>query len=512
MRKSKQLFVNLAASIVVFLVQFLINFWLSPFIVGKLGEEAHGFITLANNFTQYAMLIAVSINSMSSRFISLAYNSGDHKKANQYYSSVFWMNVVLSVVVFTVSMVIIYNIEKLINVTPELVFDVKLTFALSFLNLIISFLSTCFAATTFVTNRMDLHAYTQVLTNLVKLFVILGTFLLLAPRIYFVSLATVLCNLVAGVIYILLKKKLLPSFSLSRKFFSLAKIWELMKSGVWLLLSDVSGMLLNGMDLLVANLFISQTAMGRLSISKQLPTAVGGLLGFLSNIFTASFTEILAHGDKERLVSEVKFSIKVLGVLLTVPFAGIIVFGPQFFALWLPKNVYDSAAINQVYVLMLLTLINVIVNAYMYSIHSLLITYDKVRVYSLAVFGCSIVSITATLLLTLNTELGVYAVAGTSTVVLGVVNLIFVPLYAERVLQVEPFSIVKVILKNHLALGLTCALFGVLRGLVTISGWLIFIAVCAISAAAGYIFDMLVLLNNEERKRMFEKIMRKRRK
>ena len=509
MNKNKQLFVNLGAGVIVFIVQFFINFWLSPFVVGRLGEEAYGFITLANNFTQYATLIAVSINSMASRFISLEYNRGNKEKANLYYASVFWMNVILSLLVFAAAAVLIFNIQSFINVTPALVRDVKLTFALSFLNLIISFISTCYNATTFVTNRMDLHAYTQIATNLVKMLVILGSFLLLTPHIYFVSLATALSSLVAFAIYLLLKRKLLPEFSISRKYFSLSKILELAKSGVWLLISDIGSLLLNGMDLLIANLLISQAAMGRLSISKQLPIAIGGLLGFLSNIFTASFTGILAQGDKEQLAREVKFTFKILGVFLAVPFAGLIVYGTHFFTLWLPESVYDLAGIRQVHILMLLTLSNVIVNAFMYSIHSLLIALDKVRAYSLMVLGCSIVSIVLTLLLTTKTGLGVYAIAGTSTIVLSLMNLIAVPLYAERTLKLKPLTFLRTIFKNHLALVITCILFFVLSRFLPFESWTQFILSCAFSALIGYILNFFILLNRDEKQRLLLKFKSK---
>lgn len=509
MGRSKQMLVNLAASIVVFLVQFFISFWLSPFVVEQLGEEAYGFITLANNFTQYATLIAVSINSMSSRFISLAYHQGDKEKANQYYASVFWMNVILSAVVFVIAAILVWQIENLINVNADLVMDVKLTFALSFAGLIISFLSTCFNATTFVTNRMDLHAYTQIATNLTRMFVILGTFLLLSPKIYFVTLAGVVSSVLAFLCYLTFKKKLLPEMSLSRKYFSLSKILELMRSGVWLLVSDISSMLLNGLDILLANLFISQIAMGRLAISKTIPTAVSGLLGFLSSIFAASFTEILAKKDMERLTGEAKFTFKIMGLFLTVPFAGLIVFGVDFFRLWLPANVYDGPAIQQVYILMILTLTNVIINAYMYSVHSLLVAFDKVRVYSLMVLGCSILSISATLLLVTQTGLGVYAVAGTSTAVLGVLNLLVVPMYAEHVMGVKRFTLLRVILKNHGTLAVTVLVFIGIRWLIPVGSWLVFFGACAVCAVIGYLLDLFLLLNRDERSRVIDKLKSK---
>lgn len=500
--KNRQLMVNLAASVVVFIVQFAINFWLSPFVVSKLGEEAYGFIGLANNFTQYTALITVAVNSMASRFISVEYNRGNREEANQYFASVFWMNVVLSLVVILLSVIIVFNIEKISHVGPELLRDVKITFVLTFITLIISFLCTCYNATTFVTNRMDLNAYTQIGTNLIKLFVVVGTFCFMTPHIYFVSLAGVCSSVFSFVIYIVLRKRLIPEFSVGRRYFSFSKIIVLAKSGFWILISNISSLLLNGMDLLVANLLVSPIAMSRLSISKQFPTAIGSLLGFLSNIFAASFTTLVAKNDKIKLVKEIRFTCRVLGAFLTVPFAGIIIYGSDFFELWLPDTVYDSTAIRQVYILMMLTLMNVIVNAYMYSIHSLFIALDKVKVYSLMVLVSSLVSIAATVVLTKYTFLGVYAIAGTSTAVLSIVNLFLVPMYAERVLELRTFELLRTVFKNYLALGVTCLLFVVVKPFLSLNAWMPFMISAACLGCLGYVLDFAILLNRDEKHRL----------
>ena len=92
MKKKNNSLINIIAALITFIVQMFISFWLSPFIISKLGEESYGFINLANNFVSYASLIAVAINSMASRYISLEYNSARFEEAKKYYSTVFWAN------------------------------------------------------------------------------------------------------------------------------------------------------------------------------------------------------------------------------------------------------------------------------------------------------------------------------------------------------------------------------------------------------------------------------------
>ena len=511
-RKRNQLVVNLIASILVFLVQFVINFWLSPFVVSRLGEEAFGFITLANNFTQYATLITIAINSMASRFISIEYNRGDIEKAKSYFASVFWSNVGLVIILLLISSLVIYKLESLINIDHSLVVDVKWTFVISFINFMLSCLATCFSASTFITNRMDYHAYIQIGNNCIRLLLTVGPFIILAPHIYYVSLATSFATLASFVVYIILCRKLLPEFNLNPSLFSMDRVLELAKSGIWILVSNVSSLLLNGMDLLLANLFISQIAMSRLSISKQFPTALGGLLGFLANIFAASLTTHVAHNNKDAVVTEILFTCKVLGLFLTVPFAGLIIFGQDFFLLWLPQGIYDIDAIREIYILMILTLINVIINAYMYSIHSLFIAIDKVKTYSKMVLASSIVSIILTIILVKTTRLGAYAIAGTSTGVLGFLNLILVPRFAEKALELKPFSLLQTIFKNHLTLWITCIFFYVMKSVLDVSSWTRFFVSASLVGLIGYVLCFFLLFDHDSRNRFIKIVIRKNRK
>lgn len=508
----KQLFINLFASVVVFATQFVIGFVLSPYIIAKLGEAANGFITLANNFTQYATLLTVAVNSMSNRFISYEYNRGNRKKAEEYFVSVFVINAICSVIITVVSMFVVVNLKSLIQVDDSVLGEVQMTFALSFINLVVSFLSTSYTSSTFVVNRMDINAVVQIGSNLLRLLVTVWLYMFFAPRIQYASVAVLCAGVFSAVFYVLLKKKLLPDIKLNFKSFSLKCVIQLARSGVWFLISNISSMLLNGLDVLIANIFISDIAMGRLSVSKTIPNAVGSLLGTLANMFAASFTIFVAQNDYEGLIKEIKFTCKILGLFLTVPFAGVIIYGVEFLTLWLPSEVYNTASINQVYILMILTLINVIINAYMYSIHSLYIALDKVKMYSLIILISSFVSFCVTLVLLKYTSLGVYAVAGTSTAVLFFVNLFLIPMYAEHILGIKYFSILKTILKNYVALGLTCVLFILFKPLFGFDSWLKFLLAAVVSAIVGYPLDFAILLNKDEKSKFLTTLKNKLRK
>ena len=84
----KRLAINMIANIVAFVVQFGINFLLTPYIVHTLGSEAYGFVQLSNNIISWVGILTVALNSMSGRFICIEINRQNTKKAKEYFNSV----------------------------------------------------------------------------------------------------------------------------------------------------------------------------------------------------------------------------------------------------------------------------------------------------------------------------------------------------------------------------------------------------------------------------------------
>lgn len=506
MKKKNNSLINIIAALITFIVQMFISFWLSPFIISKLGEESYGFINLANNFVSYASLIAVAINSMASRYISLEYNSARFEEEKKYYSTVFWANCLLFVIIIICSSIIVQRLDCFINISPNLVAQVKITFMLSFVNMGVSLLGTVYTAAAFTTNKMHLNSLIQIIANVGKSFLLLSLFTFLPAKIYYFSIALLTAGLITLIGNYIVSSRLLVGFKAQKKYFELKKIVILVKSGVWVLISNVSNILLNGFDLLLSNWFISSTIMGRLSLAKQIPYAFSSALGIFSNIFASSLTLNFSKEGYKSLVQEAKSQLKILSFIFTVPYAGIIVFGKPFLSLWLKNANYTSNQLNEIYVLMIIILLDIIVSTYMYSIHSVFIALDKVKTYSILLFCASIISVCSTIFLVKYTSLGVFAIAGTSTVVLGITHSIFIPILASKLLNEKRDVFLRVELKSWTILFVISCVFLSIRAFMTFNDWFSFFLNVILAGSIGYIMSLFLVLDKNERRMIITRI------
>ena len=112
---------------------------------------------------------------------------------------------------------------------------------------------------------------------------------------------------------------------------------EVLRSGVWNSVQSLSDLMISGLNSLLTNRFIGTAAGGYLQSSKTIPNYILQLGQQLAQVFSPKFTILYAQGDYDRLVKEAKRSMRLVGFIISTPVAGFIVFGYQFYALWL-KN------------------------------------------------------------------------------------------------------------------------------------------------------------------------------
>ena len=154
---NKQTTINLITSLAAFVINAGISFVLTPYILEKLGNEAYGFIGLAYDFVNYAGILTLALNSMSCRFVSYEYHRGNKEKADIYVNSILGANLILAGAITLCAVFMVWKLEYILTIPKALMFDVKLTFAIVFINYIFGICFSVFNSGTFVKNRMDLY-------------------------------------------------------------------------------------------------------------------------------------------------------------------------------------------------------------------------------------------------------------------------------------------------------------------------------------------------------------------
>lgn len=496
----KQMSINIIASILSFAVTIGINFFLTPYLVSSLGTEAYGFIGLANNFVQYATIVTSALNSMAGRFISVEYHRGDIKRATTLFNSVFIADLFLAAVMLVASAGLTLYIDVILNVPADLVTSVKITFALTFVTYIISIVTAIFTTAPYVKNRLEINSIRSIISHLIKVAMIVALFSMFEAKLYFIALASLGSGVFLLIVSISVKKRILPEIKTNLRDFEFRMIKALIASGVWMSISQLSATLLSGLDLLICNLTLGATLMGLMSIAKTVPQSIAVLISTLSGVFAPHYTILYAKNDMDSLVKEVNFTSKVQSFIMTVPLAGFIAFGNEFYTLWQPTKTAEE--INIIQIISVLTTIMYLFTAHTQALTMLNSVFNKLKVPVLVSLGIGVASTLSVLLIVNFTDLSpankAFVIAGVSSLLMSLRSLIFVPIYSAYLLKKKRTIFYPTIFRGWITFGVVFAIFFIIRIFVPMSSWTSFIIVCLGAGILGYLVSVFILFNKAE--------------
>lgn len=482
---------------VVLIINIVINLFLTPFILEQLGTEAYGFVGLVNNFVSYITVVTVALNALSGRYITLAYHKGRKNKVLEYYSSIFFANIILSCVVFFASILLILNMEYLFNVSSELVRDVKITILLAFINTIISLIEAVFGIAAFIKNKLYCNSIAIMVSNLTRMCVIVVAFNLFVPHMWYYAGAGVVGTLILFVFQVIITHRLLPEISISKRHVKLSSVLKILKSGIWVSVESLNKILQTGLDLLITNLFADVMAMGLFSVAKSLPTVLGQIPAIIASNFNPKLAKLYAENNSKEIINLFKFTIRFLTFIMIVPLMGFMVFGFDFYTLWINKSADE---IKTIQILSILSVLPLLVNAYVEGLYYANTLTNKIKNSVLITFIFSVTSILIEILLLNVTGWNpLYVIAGTSSFFMIVRYLIITPIYCSYVLNLPWYTFYTSLFRS---LGVSLIIFLVFfatHKVLFINNWVKLFIYCGIAGIIGYIIVYFTLFNKRER-------------
>lgn len=488
--ENKQIAINMLAQVTVLIIQLAISLFLTPFIVRTLGVEAYGFVALSNNIIGYMQIATVALNSMAGRFITIEYHQGNIKKANQYFTSVFYANCILGLAILFLCLCMVFHLEYIISIPEVFIPDVKCLFLLLTANTVLSLIFNVYTVSPFIKNRLEITSIRNLVSAIWRMVILLCLFLLFTPRVSYIGIASVLASTYLVTVNIVIKRKLTPELHLSRSNFDWSSIKEILSSGVWNLFNRISVMLEKGFDLLLANWFISNLVMGMLSVVSTVTTLIPRIVCMAGSSFAPTITEYVAKGDIEGIKRNALKSIKIMSILVILPLSVIYVYGDSFFALWLPNQ--NSTLL---YIISILTTLDLIFGMPMEIIWSIFGATNNVKVPAIVMFfvgGLTFLSLLSLLYIFDDTTVQMICLASVRTFWNIVKNLTFLPVYGAKCLNLGKSYFYHTMAKPILGIISALLICQVYRFMIVPDTWIEFILfsflVCFTACAIGSIF------------------------
>lgn len=498
---------NMALSIAVFVLNLCVSFFLTPYIVQKLGAAAYGFIGLSNNIIGYTSLLTIAINSMAGRFITISVHQKSIEEANLYLSTVFFTNLLFAIIFVVTYIVLAIFLPNILSIPDGQISDVQTLFILLGLSSSFGLMTGIFGVSTYITNRLDLSNIRTMVGMLIRVVLLLLMYGLFAPKLWFFGIAAMMMCFYTMATNFKLMRVLTPQLHISRANFNWSYLKEVTASGAWNILTKLSEILSRGLDLLLANIFISATAMGLLSITMTIPILIISFFSSISANFAPVYTKLYAEGKLSEFNKELKSAIRLCGFLSCLPMAIVFVYGEMFYSLWLPGQ-----NANLLYWLTIAGCAASILSMPLEPLWSIFTITNKVKLSSLNLLLMSVLTIITVLVLMYfsdNEVIRLFILASTRTFY-GIIRVLtFLPIYGAKILGFSKWNFYPSILKNLINISVLVSFNFVIKNFLLENSWFHLFIGCLITLASGIAISSVTILTSPERVKLATMIKQK---
>ncbi len=493
----KQIIINLIWSIIGGFLSYIVNFFLTSYIVNRIGIEAYGFVSLGNTLISYINIIAVGLNSFAARFIAVYYHKGEYEEASSVYSSILIANIILSIVILFVSIPMIVRLENLLVIPQNLIFDVKLLFIFVLLNYLINLFVGVVNTVAFINNKTGVTARIKSVTAIIYMILSIVLFGIVGVKIYYVGIANIAASIVCFILAIKCMLKIDDKIKFSLKKCSLGKVKEVVSAGVYNSINSLGGTLGSGLDLIITNKLLSNLAMGQISVGNQIGMIATMGTSIISGVFQPKQLEAYSKNNTNGLIKQLLVSMKVCGFVGGGFLMVFTCLGYFFLELWMPTQ-----QIEMIYVITIIVLIGNAIVSITTPLYYVMTLTLKMKSVCFITVACGVMNVSSMLLFIRNNiGIGQFVIVGT-TAVLDIVALGIFPHLSKKYLKLAGNPFWKLIFKYIVFMICSCCGAFSVSKILIINSWIGLICVAVI---CGLLFGgvyMLIIFNAEEKTRV----------
>lgn len=282
-----------------------------------------------------------------------------------------------------------------------------------------------------------------------------------------------------------------------RKSVSFNAIKKLVVNGIWNSINSLGNTLNSGLDLIVTNLWLSDLAMGQIAITKTISSIFMSFNQLLAQPFQPLFLKSYSDGNKEKLISELKLSMKLTGLFSSIVFAGFFSLGKVFYALWIPGQDIDL-----IYVLTVITMLASVVEGPIYPLYYIYTLTVRNKIPCIITVIGGILNVAGMAILVKYSSLGIYSIVLTTTVIMLFINLVTNPIYMTYCLKVKWFTFYPTLLRTVISCVCITASFILIADVLNPHTWVTFLLTAGLCGVLGCIIHLILVFSKDEKQQL----------
>jgi O-antigen/teichoic acid export membrane protein len=340
---------NVASSWGNLVVNVAVGFFLYPFILHHLGDEASGLWILIFSLTGYYGIFDFGIRSSLVRYVSKFQATGDKDQLARLVNTSLFTYTCLGLILVIPTVLGSFYVNRLFNISSGFIKDAQILFLMVGLSLALGFPLGVSGGILEGLQRFYLLNWTNIVGTLLRAVLIIY-FLHHGFGLLTVALITVSLPLLASAARVVIAQRLLP-IPYSWKYVDRSSLRQVANYGSVTFMIIVAGRLRFKTDAVIIGTFLSAAAITHFSIGARLVDYAGEVVSSLAQIFTPMSSHFHATGDYNQL-RRIFISGNRACALVMFPMAvALVVMGKSVIEAWVGQRYVSS------YIVLLVVLI-----------------------------------------------------------------------------------------------------------------------------------------------------------
>ena len=321
-----------------------VGFFLSPFILHRLGDVAFGVFVLANSVVAYLGLLDLGMQSSVLRFVSKGHTKGDHEGASEAISAALWVRLQVSALALLLSAGIAVVFPHIFKVPADLANDARKAILLIGVVTAISMSVGVVGGVISALNRYDLQNYVNLTQTAIR---VVGVVFVLRSGhgIVGIALSELVATVVGNVLLVWIARRLYPELRIQLKKPKRETLKQIWSYSFYAFLTTIAVQLVYQTDNLVVGAFVSASAVTFFAIANNLCRYATQIVSSMGGTFVPAASTYEAAGDSASLLMLYKNGTRATLMISLPILITFIVRGPTFIGLWMGPEYAHSSGI-----------------------------------------------------------------------------------------------------------------------------------------------------------------------
>jgi O-antigen/teichoic acid export membrane protein len=407
-----------------------LGFFLVPFLIWKLGQEAFGLIVLMESLMYLSEILSISVRMALARHSTFEISRENHEGYAQFLSTGRFMFIVIALAVLALGMGVGYALPHAFNIPAAHLEHTRNLFIFLVISFVITIPNMVYWAGLYSKQRFDLINACESSGAIFRALALFILFILLPKR--HINLSTygmvfLAMTWLQNTLVYLIHRRINPDVEIRYKHFRFEKVAQIFSLSMFVSLKQIGNTFYNYMINILISVFWGPTQTAIFAISLKFPQMINRF--FLEPAYTLapSMTNFVAKNQKDKLEELMFFYTKILVVSSYPLIVFLYFFARPIILLWVGEEFLLSADLLRVH------MIDLIFTMALGLAGGIQLAYGKVKTPSILVIYVTIGKIALILLCVKFSSINLMTIAWIGAVSSLVWSITFVPLHEQNI-------------------------------------------------------------------------------